>query len=101
MDAPAHCYVISGHSADNSVVGVGFYQYSGELKAHKAYTIYDAGSGNHAPKRMRFVFNQENTATGVDQVQSDQVQSTKVLRNGQLIIIRNGVEYNANGQMTK
>ena len=39
--------------------------------------------------------------TGVGQVPSDQVQCTKVLRDGQLMIIRNGIEYNVNGQMTK
>ncbi len=39
--------------------------------------------------------------TGVGQVPSDQVQCTKMLRDGQLIIIRNGIEYNVNGQMTK
>ena len=39
--------------------------------------------------------------TGVGQVPSDQIQSTKMLRDGLLIIIRNGIEYNVNGQMTK
>lgn len=39
--------------------------------------------------------------TGVGQIPSDQVQSTKMIRDGQLIIIRNGIEYNVNGQMTK
>ena len=39
--------------------------------------------------------------TGVENVQENQVQCTKVLRDGQLIIIRNGIEYNVNGQMTK
>ena len=41
------------------------------------------------------------TPTGLDQVPSDKVQCTKVLRDGQLIIIRNGVEYNADGKMLK
>ena len=39
--------------------------------------------------------------TGVENVQGNNVQCTKVLRDGQLIIIRNGIEYNVNGQMTK
>lgn len=39
--------------------------------------------------------------TGVENVQGNNVQCTKVLRNGQLMIIRNGIEYNVNGQMTK
>ena len=41
------------------------------------------------------------TPTGLDQVPSDKVQCTKVLRDGQLVIIRNGVEYNADGKMLK
>ncbi len=41
------------------------------------------------------------TPTGLDQVLSDKVQCTKVLRDGQLVIIRNGVEYNADGKMLK
>ena len=39
--------------------------------------------------------------TGVENVQGNNVQCTKVLRDGQLMIIRNGIEYNVNGQMTK
>ena len=98
--APANCYVLSGKSADNSVTGVGFYQFSGTLAAHKAYIINNNPS--LAPShRMRFVFNGENQATGVDHVSSDQVQSTKVIENGQLVIIKNGVRYNAQGQIVK
>ena len=99
--APDNCYVISGRSADNSVVGVGFYRYTGELKAHKAYTIYNVGSGNHAPKRMRFVFNQENTATGVEKVSAQIGGYEKVLENGVIYIVRDGVKYNAQGQIVK
>ena len=39
--------------------------------------------------------------TGFEEVQSDKVQSTKVLRDGMLIIIRDGKEYNAQGQLMK
>ena len=65
------------------------------LNPHKAYVIY---SGSQAPKRMPFVFNQ---ATGVDNVQGDKVQSTKVIENGVLYIIRDGKKYNAQGQVIK
>ena len=86
-------YVLYGDTED----GVGFYEYTGEnIVAHKAYVVVAAEAG--APKRLRFAF---ETATGVENVQGDKVQSTKVLRDGQLIIIRNGVEYNANGMMVK
>ncbi len=92
-----NCYVLSG----TNEYGVGFYRINSDnLKAHKAYVKY-AGLQTNAPRRMRFVFNQEQVATGVENVQGDKVQSTKVLRDGQLVIIRNGVEYNAAGQMIK
>lgn len=98
--APANCYVLSGHSSDNSVQGVGFYQYTGTLAAHKAYVVI-SGGGASAPKRLHFVFNSENTATGFEQVQSNDVQSTKVIENGVLYIIRGDVKYNAQGQIVK
>lgn len=94
--APANCYVLSGHSTDNSVTGVGFYQYSGTLAAHKAYIIYGGGAG--APKRMRFIF---NTPTGLENGKTQMMRSEKLIENGQLIIIKNGVRYNAQGQIVK
>ena len=45
--------------------------------------------------------NGQNTATGVDQVQGDEVQSTKVLINGQMFIYRNGKMYDAQGKLVK
>ena len=91
-----NCYVLSG----TAQYGVGFYRINvGTLKAHKAFVQY-TGNQNNAPKRMRFVFNQEQTATGMEDVQSS-VQTTKILRNDQIIIIRNGVEYTINGQKVK
>ena len=45
--------------------------------------------------------NGQNTATGVDQVQGDEVQSTKVLINGQMYIYRNGKMYDAQGKLVK
>ena len=91
MATPAHCYVLSG--ADGVV---GFYPYGAEyLNPHKAYVIYSAQS--NAPRHMRFIF---DTATDITNVQGN-VQNTKVLRNGQLIIIKNGVEYNVSGQKVK
>ena len=102
MAAPANCYVISGHSSDNSVVGVGFYQYTGTLKAHKAYTIYGGGYGA-APKRMRFIFSNEQNATNVEGIQPGQtcISIQKVIENGVLYIIRDGVRYDAQGQIVK
>ncbi len=93
-----NCYVLSGKSHDESVIGVGFYKiYGTELKQHKAYVKY-AGGQNNAPKKMRFVYGQ---ATGIEDVQGNNVQSTKVIENGVLYIIRDGKTYNAMGQMVK
>ena len=39
--------------------------------------------------------------TGVENVQGDNVQGTKVVENGVLYIIKNGVRYNAQGQIVK
>ena len=85
-------------------VGMGLYKYTGTtLGAHKAYLIYNGtGSGSsqqNAP--ARFTFKHENQATGVENVQSDKVQCTKVIRDGQLILIKDGKEYNAQGLIIK
>jgi hypothetical protein len=88
---PGNCYVLAGND------GVGFYHYTASmLNPHKAYVIYNGS--NQAPKRMPFIFDQ---ATGVENVQGDKVQSTKVIENGVLYIIKNGVKYNAQGQVVK
>jgi hypothetical protein len=100
--APMYCYVLSGHSTDNTVTGVGFYryEYGADLKAHKAYMVYSV-SGN-APKKLRFVFRNENTATGVENANlKSEIKNQKFIKDGRLIIIRNGVEYNAAGQIIK
>lgn len=95
--APANCYVLSGHSTDNSVKGVGFYEFTGTLPAHKAYLTISGGAA-YAPKKLRFVFNNEQQATGIDNA-ADGIMSEKRLENGQLVIIKNGVRYNAQGQV--
>ena len=92
ITTPSNCYVLS---CENDLVG--FYHYTaGNLNAHKAYIIY-SGS-NQAPRRLRFVFDQ---ATGVENVQGENVQCTKVIENGVLYIIKNGAKYNATGQIVK
>ena len=98
--APENCYVLSGHSADNSVTGVGMYKFTGTLAAHKAYVVLGGGAAG-APVRMCFIFNQEQTITAIEQTQNATCESRKVLRNGQLVIIRNGAEYNVIGQTIK
>ena len=77
---------------------VGFYKLSSgaTIPAHKAY-ITITGSLD-APRRLRFVF---DSTTGVDNSQFTihNSQCTKLIKDGQLVIIRNGVEYNAAGQI--
>ena len=99
MAAPANCYVLSGHSTDNSVTGVGFYQFSGTLAAHKAYATISGGAA-YAPKRLRFVFENENHATGIDDTNAT-LKCTKYIENGVLILEKNGVRYNVQGQIIK
>ena len=41
------------------------------------------------------------SGTGIDEVQRDEVQSTKVIEDGRVIIIKNGVRYNTIGQQIK
>ena len=85
----------------NRQVGMGMYRYTGEyLGAHKAYMIVGGTSG--APARARFLFRHEKeTPMGVENVQENNAQCTKVLRDGMLIIIKDGKEYNAQGQIVK
>ena len=90
---PANCYVLSGKS------GVGFYQYTGaNLNPHKAYVIF---SGSFAPQRMRFIFEEEQNTTAVDNAEAENTQTIKVIENGALYIIKDGVRYNAQGQIVE
>ena len=93
------CYVLSGPNPSNTeITEVGFYTFSGTLGAHKAYVVIPGASS--APQHLRFVF---GTTTDIESpsLQGRSGEASKILRDGQLIIIRNGVEYNANGQMIK
>ena len=89
------CYVLSGNSTD----GVGFFKYlaPNQLKAHKAYIDLNGSGMAQAPKHLRFVYDQ---ATGIENTNAA-VECQKLIENGQLIIIKNGVKYNAQGQIVK
>ena len=56
-----------------------------------------------APARRRITMSVEGrkVATGVDEVQSDDVQGTKVIINGQLYLMYNGTMYNVQGMEVK
>ena len=78
-------------------VGMGMYRYTGTtLGAHKAYMILPSGLSS-AP---RYLFRHQEETQGVENVQ-DNAPCTKLLRDGQLIIIKDGKEYNAQGLIIK
>ena len=59
-----------------------------------------------APKSGKFYLRNvkitADSGTGIDQISQEPIaNSQKLIKDGQLIIIRNGVEYNAAGQMVK
>ncbi len=89
----------------NRQVGMGLYKYTGTtLGAHKAYLIYNgtgSGSSNQQNAPVRFIFRHEDQATGIENTSAKTDGSEKILRDGQLIIIRGGKEYNAQGQIVK
>ena len=72
----------------------------GTMNGFRAYIKVDATGPLSAPIRrgapIRIV-EQENTATGIESVQPSEISIQKVLRDGQMIIIREGKEYNAQG----
>ena len=74
------------------------------MKALRAYfVLYFPSATPGAPKRLaKVVFNSQETevATGIENT-IDNEQNTKILRDGQLLIIREGKTYNAQGQLIK
>ena len=75
---------------------------NGTMNGFRAYI--KVGGATSAPIRNGAIIRiveKENTATGVGEVQRDNVQCTKVLRDGQIIIIRDGKEYNVMGNQIR
>ncbi|MBR4564274.1 MAG: fibronectin type III domain-containing protein [Paludibacteraceae bacterium] len=73
-----------------------------QLNNFRAFFIVNTGGASHAPifhGMPARIIKEEQVATGVGQVTNDQVQSLKVLENNQVVIIRNGVKYNVQGQV--
>ena len=70
---------------------------TGDLKGFRAY-FEVKGAAQKAAKRARIV-KKEDTATGIGIVESQKskVESIKVIRDGQLFILRDGKTYNAQG----
>jgi hypothetical protein len=71
------------------------------MKSFRCYfTIPVESQALVGSKAARIVLGPQ-VATGTENVQSDQVQSTKVMIDGTLYIIRDGRTYNAQGQLVK
>lgn len=69
-----------------------------KLKGFRAYFKVSGDVAPHgAPARMVI----RKTPTGVEDVKSAAISAQKVLHDGKLIIVRDGVEYNAQGQIVK
>ena len=79
-------------SADGIKVGDKVVVY-GEMKKHNS--TYEMNAGNQLVALER-----EDTTTALDNVEAT-VTPVKAIVNGQLIIIKNGVQYNAQGQVIK
>ena len=77
------------------------------LGANRAYVDMDEASvlEPYAPAqaagRRRVVVGGHNAPTAIDEVAGENVASKKMIENGQLFIIRDGVKYNAQGAIVK
>ncbi|MBR2168276.1 MAG: InlB B-repeat-containing protein [Paludibacteraceae bacterium] len=98
-------YYFSGHA----IYGVKNWSSTVTIPAYLCYLnmvefkASPAPSANPVPGRRRIVFDVqgEQTATGIGDVQGDEVQSSKVLINGQLFILRGEKMYDATGRLVK
>ncbi len=92
-------YVLQKHGDEAPA----FYQVQDEqcsVAPYRGYLScgYNASSAPASAPKMRIVFHKDNT-TAIEDVESDKVQSTKVLRNGQIVIIRDGKTYDIFGRL--
>jgi hypothetical protein len=74
-----------------------------KVPANRAYVVLDEISTEKTPapvnrRRVGMAVNSENTETGLDNIINGKNTTIKVIENGQLIIIRNGEKFNAQGQ---
>lgn len=75
-------------------------QSDGMLRGLRAY-FKIGGSALSAPRRARYVINQKDVETGIESVQNSDVRIQKIIRDGQLFIIRGGRTYSVDGQLVK
>ena len=95
-----HCFVIDGYKV---IDGEYYYHvnwgWGGHGNSYCLLTKLQYESDNYSGYRLEMVYHiHPNNQQGVEDVQSDNVQCTKILRNGQVIILRNDVQYTVQGQ---
>lgn len=80
----------------------GFFIYSGQyIAAGKAYLPLPKAAPSSAPRRIRFVFREEQGTTGFDPTNAEAVPTTKFIENGQLYIRRGNAVYTIQGVRVK
>lgn len=91
--------------ADGEIILRNQFRLAYAFVAEKRYDILAAVATNNGTKKLYFLgVAAEHDAPdpqGIEDVQSDKVQCTKVLRDGKIFIIRDGKTYTVTGQMVK
>ncbi len=74
----------------------------GEITQDGKYTVYFRPAGNTDPAWFNgYIFVEEATASSIDAFLGVHSKSVKIMENGQMYILRNGIRYNANGAAVK
>ena len=88
------------YSLYNNSGTIEFWNYTGNyIPANKAYLTIGGGLG--APAKKLRVQVGAKMPTAVESIQQSAISSQKVIENGQIVIIREGVKYNVQGQIVK
>ncbi len=100
LKGTANAYVLG---SDQYLYAASVLQDDQPMKALRGYFVLNFPSGANGAPRAKVIFNSHEmeTTTNVSNVQSDNIQCTKVIRDGQLLIIRDGRTYDAQGQLIK
>lgn len=74
---------------------------AGDIKPFRAFFEIITAANAAIRRGMPARFEEKNSTTGIDNLQGAEVFEGKLLENGQLVIFRNGMKYNAAGQIVK
>ena len=98
------CYSADGKTdgATEYYIGNGGYLYNNVVDKRGLCGFFTITDNDDNPVNIRArVVTREEVETGLDNNQLPNTNIQKVLENGQLIIIRDGVKYNVQGQVIK